>query len=450
MRPAAGAAAWSRHEDPSEPSSFAVAASAAAVASSPMPPRWSASPPRRRAAAGGGGSGGGGGWNGGGHWHGGCHWLLRRSRHPGYYLGPSGAASPWASASATGRLLRRLLRRLLPLLAPVLRRSYYYPTLVTAAPTTRWSRVRRASASRCRRRGAARADLLSDERPERRSDRVRSARMQSLGDDPARRDGRRQHLPARDVRVHGRAAATRSASAHSSLTARARPARPRDRLRVPRGSVRKAAWITPAVENPRRTPGRLAAATTGNAPALGSGNERDELRRTFREDVSARLPTRRCRHRLRARHRGVDPPLRCARARARPGRERLRADAEGRRHEHARALAPDAPRDRWRAVGAAADARDERARMLLRRSSLALATFAGRGRRRPRRSCTSASKAAAPSTSSRPARSARSPKSRRARPHPAANASAASEPASAGAGKVKRSSPASSAPATPR
>ena len=224
-----------------------VAALAASAALVSRRPRRRAEPAaaawrrrRRRTAAGYGGGyrGYGGGYRGwlrrrplrrGGHWRRLPRLLLARRR--------SGAASASASASApsattaatTAATTRRTTRPYYD--------GYYDPALVVA-PVYSTGRAGRAARRPAGAAGgcAGRADLLSEEWPERRSDRVRSPRMQPLGDDPARRDGRCQHLPARDVRVHGRARLHRQVGPRRAAgrgPAFACP-RPRDRLRVRR------------------------------------------------------------------------------------------------------------------------------------------------------------------------------------------------------------------------
>ena len=181
-----------------------------------------------------------------------CRRLARRrrlARSGGWHV--AAAAGTWRSLPRRPLELRRLLaRRVLGrrrprlwdrrgrLLRRLLRGYYYAPTSrTTTTPRSVAAPVYSAVDAVARPPGAtgaagverARADLLSEERPERRDHRVRSPRMQSLGDDPARRDERRQHLPARDVRLHGRSRLHRpvaGAGRRGPRTRRALPATP--------------------------------------------------------------------------------------------------------------------------------------------------------------------------------------------------------------------------------
>ena len=105
------------------------------------------------------------------------------------------------------RLLGRVpvLRRLLPglsVLRRLLRRAARVvdPTYSTVEPAN----GTRAGPARAAGRARTRSDLLPEERTKRGDQRIRPARMQPLGDDAGWRDERRQHLPARDLRLHGR------------------------------------------------------------------------------------------------------------------------------------------------------------------------------------------------------------------------------------------------------
>ena len=141
-----------------------------------------------------------GGWHGGpGHFRGG-HWG-HRGYWPGAFWGGIGLGLGIGAVGYYGGYYGYG-----GYYSPYYGAYYYDPPLIVApvygtvdpgAPRT-GQPVPQASAR-------GRSDLLSEERPERRSDRVGSARLQSLGDDPARCHGRRQHLPARDARLHGRA-----------------------------------------------------------------------------------------------------------------------------------------------------------------------------------------------------------------------------------------------------
>ena len=100
-------------------------------------------------------------------------------------------------------------------------------------------------------------------------------------------DERRGRLPARDLRLHGR---SRLHGRARPPAARWRPGAGRDLLRARGGLPRAGAHG--AIEG-----------------AENRGHD-DACRRSFREDFSSRLPPRRCRDRLRARHRGMDRTLR--------------------------------------------------------------------------------------------------------------------------------------------
>ena len=88
--------------------------------------------------------------------------------------------------------------------------------------------------------GGGRSDLLSAQRPDRRADRGRPPGLQPLGHDAAEGDGRREHLPARHVRLHGRprlhAALSDLRRASTGQAARARASWPASlRGRAPTG-----------------------------------------------------------------------------------------------------------------------------------------------------------------------------------------------------------------------
>ena len=248
------------------------------------------------------------GWHGGGGWHGvaGWHGGHYHGGHGGYYWpGAFWAASAWASASAPSATTAAIT-------AATTRRTTV--VITTTRCSLRRLQQRGPRCPACRAAGAAgdgagRADLLSEERPERRSDRGRSPRVQPLGNDAARCDGRCQHLPARDLRVHGRARLHRPVGARRGTAAR--------RARVTdcacsgaarRKAARHASDAGITRVRRRALQGRDAIRRQCTGP--GSGNERDEARGTVREDLSSRLSPGRCRHRLRARHRRVDSPLR--------------------------------------------------------------------------------------------------------------------------------------------
>ena len=208
--------------------------------------------------------------------------------------------------------------------------------LTTAATTTttrRWSsrratarsiRTRPGPASRCRRPRARRPDLLSEERPERGDDRGRSPRMQPLGDDAARRDGRREHLPARDLRLHGRPRLHRQVAPRP----RRRRAAQRRVIGLVTDCARRRAWSRRegCARSHRRLPKIAGSAAPGEprprirrqCTGLGVGMTATTPEGPVREDLSPGLPSRRRRHRLRARHRRMDPPLRRAGAGRQP------------------------------------------------------------------------------------------------------------------------------------
>ena len=150
--------------------------------------------------------------------------------------GRAEAAGTAAAASSTGRLGLGSVLGLRPGPGPggaggagLLRPARPWSTRARRSTTRRAASTPRRRRTAARRARGGRADLLSAQRPERRADRGRPPRLQQLGDHAAARDERREHLPARHVRVHGRArlhgALKRLRSARSDR-GRATPARP--------------------------------------------------------------------------------------------------------------------------------------------------------------------------------------------------------------------------------
>ena len=142
----------------------------------------------------------GGSWNGGwhahpGNWHGG-YWG-----HGGYYYPYWGAVAVGVGIGYWGGYWGGYYP---PYPYYAYGYGYYDATVDHHLFDCRTGRRHALGPAGAAGRARTRADLLSEERTKRGDDRVRPSRVQSLGHDPGRRDERREHLPARDLRLHGR------------------------------------------------------------------------------------------------------------------------------------------------------------------------------------------------------------------------------------------------------